>query len=54
MRVTRFDDGHSEWKCERCRRTVYRYRGQDDVSCECGANYNCFGQRLRDDLHTRA
>ena len=48
-KTTRFDDGHSEWECD-CGATVYRYRGQGDVSCpECDAQYNCFGQRLRDD-----
>lgn len=48
--VTRFDDGHSEWKCSRCKATVYRYRGESDVSCDrCGAEYNAAGQQLRDD-----
>lgn len=37
------------WQCEQCKRTVERYRGMDDVSCECGAQYNSFGQRLADD-----
>lgn len=36
------------WPCQNCGRTVERYRGQNDVQCECGAWYNCFGQRLRD------
>lgn len=36
------------WKCH-CKRTVERYRGQDDVQCTCGQWYNSFGQRLRDD-----
>lgn len=41
---------HTAWDCDRCRATVYRYRGQSDVSCsECGTNYNAGGQRLRDD-----
>lgn len=38
------------WKCSTCNRTVERWPGEDDVQCECGALYNCFGQRLRDDL----
>jgi len=46
--VKRFDDGHSEWECA-CGAIVSRYRGQGDVSCpECNAQYNAFGQRLRD------
>jgi hypothetical protein len=28
---------------------VERYRGEGDVRCNCGANYNASGQRLRDD-----
>lgn len=46
--VTRHDDGSSSWECG-CGKTVYRYRGQSDVSCECGQWYNAFGQRLRND-----
>lgn len=38
-----------EWECGQCGRTVQRWRGQGDVDCECGACYNSFGQRLRDD-----
>lgn len=38
-----------EWECGQCGRTVQRWRGQGDVDCECGAMYNAFGQRLRDD-----
>lgn len=49
--VTRHDDGSSSWPCQvkNCKHTIWRYRGQSDVQCDCGANYNCFGQRLRDD-----
>jgi len=40
--------------CDRCGAEVERYRGENDIQCpECKANYNCFGQRLRDDLHER-
>lgn len=35
--------------CERCGIIVERWRGEGDVSCECGAWYNAGGQRLRDD-----
>ena len=36
--------------CERCGHEVSRWRGMSDVSCgHCGAEYNAFGQRLRDD-----
>lgn len=37
------------WECGRCGKKVKRYRGQRDVTCACGAEYNSFGQRLRDD-----
>lgn len=48
--VTRHDDGSSTWACGRCGTEVHRYRGQGDVSCrKCNAQYNAFGQRLRDD-----
>lgn len=40
-----------EGECEQCHRTISRFRGEGDVDCECGAEYNCFGQRLRDDHH---
>lgn len=35
--------------CKDCGTTCERYRGQYDVTCECGAEYNASGQRLRDD-----
>jgi hypothetical protein len=41
--------GYTAWDCEKCKREVRRFRGQSDVDCECGACYNAFGQRLRDD-----
>lgn len=38
------------WQCQDCDHTVERWRGQGDVDCDnCGACYNSFGQRLRDD-----
>lgn len=38
------------WACVDCGTTVERYRGESDVDCpKCGACYNSFGQRLRDD-----
>lgn len=44
------DEGPTRtWECSDCGETVERYRGQDDIQCECGAWYNTFGQRLRDD-----
>lgn len=36
-------------KCERCGQTVERWYGMSSVSCGCGAEYNAFGQQLRDD-----
>lgn len=41
------------WHCERCNARIDRYRGTDDQVCNCGAIYNCFGQRLRNDLYSR-
>lgn len=37
------------WECGKCGAEVQRWRGQGDVECDCGAQYNSFGQRLRDD-----
>lgn len=45
---TRHGDGSTSWDCERCGREVRRYRGEYDAACECGAQYNASGQRLRD------
>jgi hypothetical protein len=43
-----------EGDCERCGGRIGRYRGQGgDLQCQCGAIYNIFGQRLRDDLYSR-
>ena len=36
------------WPCQACRRTVVTQGGYD-TECDCGAQYNGFGQRLRDD-----
>lgn len=47
--TTRNADGSTSWTCKKCNETVTRYRGQSDVSCDCGAQYNAAGQRLRDD-----
>lgn len=33
------------WECE-CGRACERWRGQGDVSCPCGRQYNAFGQLL--------
>lgn len=38
-----------EKPCEKCGATIARYRGEGDVTCRCGAEYNAGGQRLRDD-----
>lgn len=37
------------WLCDNCGRTIERWRGMDDILCECGTWYNSLGQRLRDD-----
>lgn len=48
-----YPEGHEQitrvFRCDNCSRIVERWRGQDDLQCECGAWYNTFGQRLRDD-----
>jgi hypothetical protein len=42
------DGPTNSWTCGDCGETVYRFRGEGDVSCDCGAQYNAGGQRLRD------
>lgn len=45
-----YGDGPTNtWECGDCGETVMRFRGDGDVSCDCGAQYNSSGQRLRDD-----
>jgi len=52
--IPNLDHSNTEGDCDRCGTKILRFRGQGDLQChECGANYNCSGQRLRDDLHTR-
>ena len=56
MRMERdpHDKNLTTGECDRCQRTNYRYRGDpNDIICQCGAIYNIFGQRLRDDLYSR-
>lgn len=56
MELRRHEEDEVGWDadCERCGQEISRYRGQDDVRCpNCGAIYNCFGNRLRDDVHER-
>lgn len=36
----------TEGECVSCGETVFLYHATN--SCECGALYNCFGQRLSD------
>jgi hypothetical protein len=40
-------------RCDKCNHDVTTHKGVGDFTCACGAIYNAFGQRLRDDLHTR-
>jgi hypothetical protein len=49
----RSDGMTSAWLCKKCGKRIDRYRGENDIDCTCGAIYNSFGQRLRDDLHSR-
>lgn len=37
------------WHCQACGVHMDRWRGQGDQTCDCGAEYNASGQRLRDD-----
>jgi hypothetical protein len=39
----------NSWECQDCHNMVFRHKGESDVTCECGAEYNASGQRLRDD-----
>lgn len=48
-----FDHSATQGTCDRCGTLIHRFRGMGDMTChDCGANYNCAGQRLRDDLHS--
>lgn len=42
------------WHCGSCNEHLERYRGENDISCRCGAEYNSGGQRLRDDWRRNA
>jgi len=54
MQMERISHDQSVGHCDRCHTQISRFRGQNDIECpSCGALYNCFGQRLRDDLRTR-
>lgn len=37
-----------QWECKECGHTVHSY-GRDTYCGNCDAQYNAFGQRLRDD-----
>lgn len=39
---------HYEGTCD-CGKDLVAYGGYDEFECECGAEYNIFGQRLRSD-----
>lgn len=48
------DHANVQGNCDQCNTLLFRFRGEGDIDCPgCGAIYNCFGQRLRDDLYTR-
>lgn len=58
MRQNPMSSDHAErvGECDVCHQPILRHRGDDDLMCTtagCPAIYNSFGQRLRDDLHTR-
>lgn len=50
MQPDQDDHANAQGNCDQCGRLILRFRGQGDLYCECGASYNCFGHRLRDDL----
>ena len=39
--------------CDKCAKPAETRPGNHDFMHSCGAIYNTFGQRLRDDLHSR-
>jgi len=43
------DEPTNWWHCQKCGRHLDRWKGMGDVICNCGAQYNSGGQRLRDD-----
>lgn len=47
--VDDYEEPTHTWECGKCGKLVERYRGMGDITCVCGAEYNSFGQRLRDD-----
>ena len=49
QRIGNHDLPTAWWHCGRCGRHIERYWGQGDGVCLCGAQYNGWGQRLRDD-----
>lgn len=53
MQLEEFATGMYVGKCDQCSRELTHYRGEGDFDCRCGAIYNAFGQRLRDDLYSR-
>lgn len=54
MKVRRIEHGHVEGNCDRCDTLVEWFGYGSEMECfACGAFYNVFGQRLRDDLHSR-
>lgn len=42
------------WHCGACGAHLERYRGGGDMACNCGAEYNAFGQRLADNWRSNA
>jgi hypothetical protein len=58
LRFIAVDPTNPAWRtgvCERegCNKTVGTYSARDTQCRGCGAIYNGFGQRLRDDLYSR-
>jgi hypothetical protein len=53
VEVENTDHSNQQGNCDKCGTLLLRFRGQGDIDCNCGAIYNCFGQRLRDDLYSR-
>ena len=51
MENFKVNDDTVEGTCEDCGELVIEMRNSRDMRCECGALYNSYGQRLRDNAY---
>lgn len=48
--ITSSDEGPThEFSCKVCSKNLARWRGQESVTCTCGAEYTPSGQQIRSD-----